>query len=202
MNTRTAILINEARVKELLDCYGADSRHWPDEERASALALIKHSVTLQQYQQQAQQLDEAMGTEEAGKILHLRPQADRLARIINALPERQDNTVAFAGGEKAKPMAPTLSAPAPTTWWQYSAMAAAAVLVLAVTLLIEQPKSTSQPSPPSVAADASQDDLDQWFWEQATGASDDGNLDLSADDSEGPTTFMAMVELESSTDHN
>ena len=36
MNSKTAKLISPERVREILDCYGADPESWPDDERTTA----------------------------------------------------------------------------------------------------------------------------------------------------------------------
>jgi len=199
MNTGTAKLINEARVKELLDCYGADAEGWPQEERASAVTLIKHSADLRRYQQEAKRLDDAMQIPQEKQNLDSRPGSDLVTSIINALPEQdRGNAVKLSDHFRTK------QATAPK-WWSYTALAAAAVLVLAVTFVMEQAIEQSkptQPTQPLVAAKVSRDDLHQWLWEQATGPSDDDEQDFSQNDSDGPATFMAMVDLESSTGQN
>jgi hypothetical protein len=193
MNSATAKLINEERVMQLLDCYGADAQCWPEEERAAALTLIKHSVELQRYHQQARELDDMMQVHPVRQELGVRPSRELVASIVDGFPDQpQNNTVQLTDHLKAKK-----AAVAPR-WWKYSAVAAAAVLVLALTLIIEQPEQVSQPVQPLAAADASQGDIDQWFWDQATGVSDEVDQGSAQDDSDAPTTFMAMVELESS----
>lgn len=197
MNETTAKLINEVRVKELLDCYGAESANWPKEEQAAAVALIKHSVELQQYQQESRRLDAAMQIHNARQELRSRPNSELVANIINALPEQpRHNTVQLSGYSVKN------SPPRVLPWWKYGTWAAAAVIVLALTIIIQQPSQLQQPTQSLVVADVSQDDLNQWMWEEAIGISAEPSEDLTQDDNGDPTTFMAMVELESLTNHN
>jgi len=201
MQSKTAKLINEERVIALLECYGADSNNWPEEERAVAIALINSSSALQQRQSEIRQLDELMGMHEARESLHTRADAATVATIINALPEQQaSNTVnlhAHRAAHKHNKAANRRSA-----WWKYGAAAAAAVVFLAVSVVIQQSSRPLQPSQSTslriaaVSETASQDEMDQWLWQQATGLSDDVPADLSQDDADLPITFMAMVELD------
>jgi hypothetical protein len=203
MQSKTAKLINEERVIALLQCYGADTDHWPEEERAAAIALINGSSALQQRQSETRQLDEFMGMHEARGSLNSRADAAIVANIVNALPEQQasitvslrDHRVAHAGTHMDKKTAKQRN-----SWWTYGA--AAAVVLLAVSVVIQQSSQPLQPSQSTslrtaaVSETASQEEMDQWMWQQATGLSEDVPADLSQDDADLPITFMAMVELD------
>jgi hypothetical protein len=197
MQNRTAKLINEQRVIELLECYGADAQNWPEEERAAASALISSSADLQQRQREAEQLDELMGMPEVRESLDARPDSATVANIINALPEQPvDNTVDIDGyrAQKAKKN----SAKQPNSWWTYGAVAAAAVVFLAVGIIVQQPSQSLQPSgiQPMRTAAASQEELDVWMWQDVTGQTNELSSESAQQDIDNPVTYMAMVELD------
>jgi hypothetical protein len=86
-----------------------------------------------------------------------------------------------------------------SSWWTYGAAAAAAVVFLAVSVVMQQPSQPLQPTPlrtATLAETVSQEEMDQWLWQQATGLNEDLSVELAPDDVELPITFMAMVELD------
>jgi|GEM_PF-2107984 len=197
MESKTAKLVNEQRVIELLDCYGADADNWPQEERSSASALIKNSLDLQKRQHEARQLDELMGVTDCRKSLDARPDAAAVARIVSALPEQpMDNTVNLHGyrQQQAREQSPTHRAG--KRWnakWTYSA---AAAVFLAIGVILQQPSQPLQPSQTIRTAAVSQEELDLWMWQEATGLSDAVLSEQSQEDGDMPITFMAMMELD------
>lgn len=54
--------MNDTRVRELIDAYGASAARWPAEERAAAREQVAASTSLQAYLQQAENLDAALNT--------------------------------------------------------------------------------------------------------------------------------------------
>jgi hypothetical protein len=196
MQSKTAKLVNHQRVIELLECYGGDAANWPEEERAAASALIKGSAELQQRQRDARQLDEAMDMAAVQASFTARPDAATVANIIAALPEQTtDNTTRLSDFREQQ--ANKHGTKRNMGWWTYGA-AAAAVMVLAIGILVRQPSQPLQPSTtqPLMTAEASQQELDQWMWQEATGLDEEPALDATADDADAPITFMAMVELD------
>jgi hypothetical protein len=198
MQSKTAKLVNEERVIALLECYGADADNWPEEERAAALVIISSSAELQQRQRETRQLDELMGLVRVRESLDTRADAAIVAHVINTLPEqRASNTVNLRDH-----MAIQKDNKAPkrrSSWWTYGAAAAAAVVFLAVSVVMQQPSQPLQPTPlrtATLAETVSQEEMDQWLWQQATGLNEDLSVELAPDDVELPITFMAMVELD------
>ncbi len=203
MQSKTAKLINEERVITILECYGADADNWPEEERAAAIALINSSTTLQQRQHESQQLDELMGVRQARESLNRRADATTVANIINALPEHTannttDNTVSISDHVAASRL--KRAAKRANLWWTYGSVAAAAVVLLAVSVIIQQP---SQPLPSStplrtaaLSEDVSQSEMDQWMWQEATGLNEGLSAEPTEEEADLPVTFMAMVELD------
>ena len=52
--------MDESRVRELIDAYGADDSRWPDDERDAALTVCAESTLMQEYRLQARALDQSM----------------------------------------------------------------------------------------------------------------------------------------------
>jgi len=194
MESKTAKLVNEQRVIELLDCYGGDAANWPEEERTAASALIKSTPGLQQRQREAQQLDELMAVAEAKPGLNRRADPAVAAGIMDALPQ-QPPAPPIDLGDYASRKSSRLSQG--RRWWvSYSAVAAAAVMVLAVGVMLKFPVQPTIPTDSGLVRSAavSQDELDAWLWQQATG---EDEMALNGEQGEsGPMTFLAMVELD------
>lgn len=200
MQSKTAKWVNEQRVITILECYGADSDNWPEEERAAAIALINSSPELQQRQRESQQLDERLGVHQVRESLEARADATTVASIMNALPEQTaDNTINLRDHAKSskarKPDKHT------NLWWTYGGIAAAAVVMLAISVIIQQPSQPLQSVQPvrtaALSEDASQQEMDQWLWQEATGLNGELSVDSAQDESDlPPITFMAMVELD------
>ena len=96
MNGKTAKLISPERVEQLLECYGADPNSWPDDERATASALILHSDRLKQLQKEAEQLDKlllqadtAVITNVSGKSNNAAVNTALVERIVKNLPAQE-----------------------------------------------------------------------------------------------------------------
>lgn len=197
MQSKTAKLVNHQRVIELLECYGGSADAWPEEERAAASALIKGTADLQQRQRDAQQLDEAMGVDAAHASFTARPDPATVANIIAALPEQAADTTSRLSDYREQQANKKHSTKRNMGWWTYGA-AAAAVMVLAIGIFLKQPSQPLKPStnPPLVTAAVSQQELDQWMWQEATGLDGESALDATVDGPDAPITFMAMVELE------
>jgi hypothetical protein len=180
MNSKTAKLISPERARALLECYGADARAWPEDERASASALIHHSAELRELQQQARSLDDVLKTTEDQFPLLKEPADPTLvARIVDNLPpqDRSGGGMTRSGSRYANK-----GFNHPRSFLSLAA-AAAAVLVISMSIvnLHTLPVNRKQPAP--VASE-----LDDWMWEQVTGE--------SLDDNEEPLTFMALLELD------
>lgn len=180
MNSKTAKLISPERARVLLECYGADARAWPDDERASASALIQHSAQLRELQQQARSLDDVLKTG-GDQSPPLNEPADPalVARIVDNLPpqDRSGSTIqrsgfGFAGKGFNHPRS-----------FLSLAAAAAAVLVISMSIVNLHTLSVNRKPPAQVSAE-----LDDWMWQQVTGE--------SVDDNEEPMTFMAFLELD------
>ena len=147
MQSKTAKWVNEQRVITILECYGADADNWPEEERAAAIALINSSPELQQRQYESQQLDELLGVHQVRGSLQARADAVTVANVIDALPDQSaDNTINLrdhVASTKAKKAAKHMN-----LWWTYGGIAAAAVVMLAISVIIQQPSQPVQSAPP------------------------------------------------------
>ena len=191
MQYTMAKLVNEQRVIELLECYGADTDNWPEEERAAASSLIKSSAALQQHRREVRRLDAAMDIHSVKESLKARPDPAIVANIINALPEQDaGNTVNLS--ERRQKQAAKRS----NFQWIYGVAAAATVVFLATGIILQQQTPPSAQSGAGVSLAASQGELDQWMWQEATGPADDISAELDPADADAPVTFMAMVELD------
>ncbi len=184
MAGKTAKLVTEQRVIELLACYGGDAASWPDEERAAAAALIKNSTQLRQRQREARELDERMGLAAVRESLDKRPDSAVVAGIVNALAAGTAVNLSDRRQSAKRHIRPR---------WYYS-VAAAAVMVLAVGIMMQystRPLSSADGTPVRMAA-VSADELDVWMWREATGS---GEADLVQEEADQSITFLAMVEL-------
>jgi hypothetical protein len=195
MQSKTAKLVNHQRVIELLECYGGNADNWPDEERSAASALIKGSADLQQRQHDAQQLDEAMDMAAVQASFTARPDSATMANILDALPEQTASNTTHISDFREQ-QANKRGTKRNMGWWTYGA--AAAVMVLAIGILLKQPSQPLQPSTtqPLLTAGVTQQELDNWMWQEATGLDEEPALDATVDDADAPITFMAMVELD------
>lgn len=77
----TGSAVNEARVKTLIDAYGADPARWPQEERAEAAALLARLPELEAYRNEALLLDTLLETHETAL-----PDAALIERVVAARP--------------------------------------------------------------------------------------------------------------------
>jgi len=175
MNVKTAKLINQERVERLLECYGANPKSWPDDERATALALIQHSDHLKQLQSKAAQLDQLLvedpiTTDVADSAL--------LDRIVSVLPA-QDQVKRRNWWSKHSNLGK--SSVANSGW---IGMIAASVAVFAITFSIVELHSSRTPRQQNVLT---QQQLDNWMWSQIGG-------DTDSDDDE-PLTMMSFFEM-------
>jgi hypothetical protein len=183
-NSKMAKLISPERVVELLDCYGANPEAWPDDERATALALIQHSTELQNLQRQAAQLDKLL----VGGGMQPNPQeaADPklVSRIVGNLPAQAK---ARKYGQRRDGCANTRRPLVDFSGW--TSMVAASIAVLAITLSIMEFDSLSTNLQPQ--SSVSQPELEYWMWRQVTGETE---IDTD-DDEEEPMTLMALIDL-------
>ena len=194
MQSKTAKLVNEQRVIELLECYGGDADNWPEEERTAANAMIRNSAQLQHRQREASRLDEMMAATEVKASLSARPDPATVARIINALPEQADSNTTTLSDYRAK-TAHKRAAKRNKGWWTYGTAAAAAVMVLTVGIMLRQPLQPIQPT--AITAAVAQQELDQWMWQEATGRlAGEPTAELAPEDADSTITFLAMVELD------
>ena len=182
MNEKTAKLVNYDRVIELLACYGANTDCWPEEERAAAVALIKHSADLQQRQLEAQQLDAAMDVHNIQQSINKRPDREVVGRIVDRLPEQAQQNIRPISHRKIN-----LPVKQTKAWQRYGMVAALVAVFMTALFVIEQP----WPLQPQVATNTKQNDIDQWMWQEIYGTTP------PQEESEEPLTFMALVDLES-----
>ena len=89
MNTNASKLVSIERAMEIMDCYGADTQAWPEDERIATLSLIKASAQLQQHQEQARRLDNFL---EKTKPVTTVENSELAARIIAQLPQQESTT--------------------------------------------------------------------------------------------------------------
>lgn len=179
MNSKTAKLISPERVEELLDCYGANRDSWPDDERATALALIQNSSELQRMQQEAEQLDQFLISGDDKVDANAPVDSKLVSRIVNNLPEQ--NKAQQVGSAINHAHSKRLLFDYHN--WIGMAAASIAVFVISVSIMNLQPSSVPREQPRLV-----QTELDEWMWEQVTG-------ELDSEDEE-PITMMALLEMD------
>jgi len=179
MNSKTAKLISPERVEELFDCYGANPDSWPDDERATALALIQNSSALQGLQQEAEQLDQFLISSDDKLESNAPVDSKLVARIVDHLPE-QNNSRPLGSASNRKHSRRSFFN---FNGWIGMAAASAAVLVISVSILNLQPSSV-----PGEQSSLVQTELDEWMWEQVTGETES--------DDEEPITIMALLEMD------
>lgn len=89
-----------ARLETLLDAYGADAAHWPDAERADALALLARSPEAQRMLAEARRLDALLAT------ANVPAPADGLGdAIVGAMPGVRRSRVVRIALRAAAPLA-------------------------------------------------------------------------------------------------
>ena len=196
MTGKTAKLISADRVAQLLECYGANENNWPEDERAAATNLIKHSSELQQRQREAQQLDAAMNALDVNEELRHRADAKIVSNIMDNLPaQEQSNIESILYKTAANKTTSNKTTSNKTTaknrnffgaWIAYG-MAAAAAVVFVTTVIMTQQLSPTQPTGTTNIA---QTELDNWMWDQVEGSA------AQEDNNEEPLTLMALVDLE------
>lgn len=179
MNSKTAKLISPERVEELFECYGANPESWPDDERATALALIQNSSELQSLQREAEQLDQFLISGHDKLKTNAPVDSKLVARIVDHLPQ-QNNSRQPGSTSNRKHSTRALF---DFSGWVGMVAASIAVFVISVSIINLQtpPVSNEQPSLVQV-------ELDEWMWEQVTGESES--------EDEEPMTIMALLEME------
>jgi len=76
-------IISLDRLRDVLDCYGADPARWPAEEREAALALLARSPEARRHRDEVVHLDRALD------MAHVEPPSAALAsRVLAAAPRR------------------------------------------------------------------------------------------------------------------
>jgi hypothetical protein len=144
--------MNEQRVIELIDSYGAIADNWPDDQRSQALSLLAGSESLQRHFREAERADiqlhamlKEQAVDEAG---HSRLRA----RILEQLPDKSSRRLRLPGWLNIANLSTA----------RLSAMALASVMFLVVGLVLVQQAVENNP-----------DEFDRWAWEQVTGNGDD-----------------------------
>lgn len=179
MNSKTAKLISPERVREILDCYGADPESWPDDERTTALALIQNSTQLKNLQTEARQLDRYLTggdiMQRAGKPVDM----NLVSRITANLPAQDKPGQSVVQNNRAALKRSLFD------FSSWTGMIAASIAVFAITVSIMELQSSSGARQQS---DVSQAELDYWMWQQVTG-------EVENEDEE-PLTMMVLFEPE------
>lgn len=172
MNSKTAKLISPERVVELLDCYGADPEAWPDDERATALALIQHSTQLKNLQEEAKRLDQLLTS--GAMPSHEPVDMQLVSRITANLPMQEKASDQLSRHGRKSSLFDVSS-------WAGMVAATIAVFVITVSIMELRTSSTSERQ-----YDTAQAELDYWMWQQVTGEADN--------EEEEPLTMMALFE--------
>ena len=180
MKSKTAKLISPERVIQLLDCYGANPRAWPEDERSTALALIQHSSELKRLQEEAAQLDRFLVTGTSQEPVSDYTASKLVARIVGNLPEQE----MAAQGKAGKPSPGSMQWFFGSGHWLGMMAASIAVFVISISIMNLRPSEISQ-APSRLV----QQELDAWMWEQIAG-------DVDSDDEEQPLTMMSFLELD------
>ena len=76
-------IISLDRLRDVLDCYGADPARWPVEEREAGLALLARSPEARRYRDEVAHLDRALDMAEVEP-----PSTALAARVLAAAPRR------------------------------------------------------------------------------------------------------------------
>lgn len=173
--------IDDRRVAQLIECYGAALDSWPQEYRQAAKELIQGSDELRQLLQEAQQLDDALLITADYSLTRVSADPADVASVIDKLPEQQ---LPQPARPKEKNKAIGFG-----SWfdglWIKGGMVAAGLAILVTSTVLLQPQS---PTSPVHVAVLTQQELDQWMWEDITGT--------GQEESEENLTFMALVDLE------
>lgn len=173
--------IDDRRVAQLIECYGATLDSWPQEYRQEAKELIRGSDELQQLLQEAQPLDDALLNTADCSLTRVPADPAAVASVIDKLPEQQLP-------QPAQPKEKN-TATEPGSWfdnlWTKGGMVAAGIAIIMTSTILLQPQS---PTSPVHVATLTQQELDQWMWEDITGT--------GQEESEENLTFMALVDLE------
>jgi len=184
MNGKTAKLISPERVEQLLECYGADPKSWPDDERATASALILHSDHLKQLQKEAEHLDKLLVQADVAVLTDSSANLSDAANV--ALVERIIKNLPAQGKAARQSLRDssnsTRKSVCSTSNWL--SMAAASIAVIVVTFSIVELSSLHSHKPQNVHT---QQELDNWMWTQI------GN-DVDNDEDE-PLTVMSFLEM-------
>jgi hypothetical protein len=100
MSNLTTKLVTPTRLRQLVDCYGSSSFSWPEDERQSALSLLKGSPELNTYRDQTRSLDKLLEKIQAQENHTMDQHAVQSLqqRIMSQLPEQEspasnDNTL-------------------------------------------------------------------------------------------------------------
>ena len=164
---KKAKLVSIERAEQLIDCYGANTQAWPEDERVAATSLIQASSELQQQLQNAQQLDDSLNS----KDLISSDNAALAKRILKQLPDQ--TTTKFTSTTHNHAV------------WKKTGMIAAGFMLLIVSFFtIQSPNQALNPTP--VVA---QNELDQWLWDEIS------NNNTETEDDED-LSFMAMIDFE------
>jgi hypothetical protein len=112
--------MNETRLLELIDAYGADPERWPAGDRAAALALLARSAAARTALAEASELDRLLDAAPApvaptpvlaARVLARAPQAARVRRLLRSVATALP--VAAAAGLLLWMAGPTTDVPAP-----------------------------------------------------------------------------------------
>lgn len=163
MPTTTHTEMSIERVADLIEAYGSNTRCWPEQERAAAIARLESSSQLQQLIHDAEQLDAVLL---AGYVEEPLDEA-LLARIVDNLP--------------AQPVTTRLSVK-PAWMRNWPAAMAAAITGIAIMLVV-----MNGPEQKLQYEQLALQDLDYWLWQDVTDqVSFDNNEEI-------PTDFMSML---------
>lgn len=160
--------MNSARVKQLIDAYGASPEQWPADERAVAVTLLAGSSELQAAQQSAAQLDRYLEIDKLATDID-QAQTDALARKITA-------------AAKLAPEKPSLLTSLVRFLAQPPYAIAFSILFTAAIVLYVTP--SSQPD-----ALIAQSEFDNWMFAQVV-------AEAVSEEAQSEWGFMDLVELE------
>ena len=139
------------RVKRLIECYGADVRNWPQDERARAAAVMAADKALQHTAAAEVELDAAL---EIARRIQPVPDAHRMS----ALRERVLAQVAQPAGRARKRGGRWFA------YWGWPATVGAAAAWMAVT--VWTPGPGTGPAPDPVAELGAEVAFEQWAWRE------------------------------------
>jgi hypothetical protein len=181
MSNTASKLVTNARLRQLLDCYGSESSSWPEDERQAALSLLKGSPELKQYRDDVRELDRLLTQlkSQENQTVDQKAVHSLQQRIIQELPAQASNP----GNESVQDTNRS-------SFWMGSIAASLFIVGLSAGVIHQLTNSGQNNANSQTGNYQTSNEFDQWAWEDVTGET------LVIDTDNDPTTLLALVELE------